>query len=133
MARLDQMIFDVTLAEDYIRAYPSRLANASQSGILRGKKRNSDSIMMYATANFPLENTTIVQSAIRNGLKSLAIEEMNILPMEERACFICLVAIAHRSICRMSLEDLVEALKSLPEALKLVSNISPLMLTAYGV
>jgi hypothetical protein len=131
-----------SLAEDYIRVYPGRIDDARESGKMRGKKRNTDSITTYATANFPAEDNATVVSAIRNGLKGLAIEEidiqpedeeMEILPVEKRAGFMGLVAISHRSFCRMTLQDLVEELGSLPEVLKLVFDISPLMLAAYKV
>jgi hypothetical protein len=131
-----------SLAEDYLCVYPGRLDDACESGRMRGKKRNSDSIMTYATTNFPQEETAIVVTAIRNGLKALALEEidiqpeneeMDMLPAEKRAGFMGLVAISHRSFCRMTLEKLAEDIGSLPEVLKLVFDISPLMLAAYKV
>jgi hypothetical protein len=130
-----------SLAEDYIRVYPRRLHDACKSVNMRGK-RKSQSITAYATDNFPSADTTIVAEAIRNGLKALAIEEidiqsedeqMDIPPIEKRAGFMGLVAIVHRAFCRTILESFVEELRSLPEALRLVSDISPLMLAAYEV
>jgi hypothetical protein len=134
-----------SLAEDYIRVHPHRLRDACKSVNMRGK-RKSQSITAYATENFPSADTTIVTQAITNGLKALAIEEMDIqpdtqpeeeemdpLPVEERAGFMGLVAIVHRGFCRTILESFVEELRSLPEALRLVSDISPLMLAAYKI
>jgi hypothetical protein len=130
-----------SLAEDYIRVHPRRLHDACKSVNMRGK-RKSQSITAYATENFPSADTAIVTQAITNGLKALAIEEMDIqpeeeemdpLPVEKQAGFMGLVAIVHRGFCRTILESFVEELRSLPEALRLVSDISSLMLAAYEI
>jgi hypothetical protein len=130
-----------SLAEDYIRVHPRRLHDACKSVNMRGK-RKSQSITAYATENFPSVNTAIVTQAITNGLKALAIEgmdiqpeeeEMDSLPVEKRAGFMGLVAIVHRGFCRTILESFVEELRSLPEALRLVSDISSSMLAAYEI
>ena len=122
-----------SLAEDYIHAHPNRLLDASQSANMRGKKRGTDSIVTYATAKFPLQDVNVVRDAIRNGLRALAIEKMNLISSDNCAGFIGFIAITHRSFCRMKIEKLVAALKVLPDALKVATRISPLMLDAYKV
>jgi hypothetical protein len=120
-----------SLAEDYIHAHPGRLLDIYQSANMRGKKRGADSIVTYATGKFPLQDVNVVRDAIRNGIRALAIEKMNLIPSENGAGFIGFIAITHRSFCRMRMEELVEALKALPDALKIADRISPLMLEAY--
>jgi hypothetical protein len=122
-----------SLAEDYIHAHPNRLLDASQSANMRGKRRGTDSIVTYATAKFPLQDVNVVRDAIRNGLRALAIEKMNLISSDNCAGFIGFIAITHRSFCRMKIEKLVAALKVLPDALKVATRISPLMLDAYKV
>tara|TARA_R110002003_G_scaffold638_2_gene20916 strand:+ start:1394 stop:2356 length:963 start_codon:yes stop_codon:yes gene_type:complete len=120
-----------SLAEDYIHTHPDRLLDASKSANMRGKKRGADSIVTYATAKYPLQDINVVRDAIRNGLRALTIEKMKLIPSDNCTGFIGLIAITHRSFCKMKIDKLVEALEALPDVLEVAARISPLMLGAY--
>jgi hypothetical protein len=133
---LRRVMAERSLAEEFKRLYPQRLENVCKSRKLRGEKRNTDSLTTYATANFHPDDKDIVIQATRNGLKALAIEEMDVLPENQRhhrAGFMGLVAISHRQVSRRKFENVVEELKTLSEVPKLVCETSLLMSEAYEV
>jgi hypothetical protein len=133
-AEIRRVMAERSLACDYDSLHPARLTNVESNGDLRGA-RNSDTFRSFASKYFARDVQDIVCSAIRSGVKLLALEREWQSSTGNSICLIGLFAIAYRHFTKTKLADIQEQLNSdaLSEAIQVASDTSSVMFNAFEV